>query len=978
MGERSILARLEARGRKAPRVLLRGAAGEAASGTRGRYEILGLLAEGGSGEVLRGRDVDLGRDVALKVLRDAKDPERVRRFVDEAQITGQLQHPGVVPLYELGLGEDGRPFLAMKLVKGRTLSALMRSPEGGRHRLLQVFERVCRTVAYAHERGVVHRDLKSSNVMAGSFGEVQVLDWGSARVLPRGGVADERRTRIVAGGTGSSSERGAAAYLSPEAALGEEADERSDVFSLGAILCEILSGEPPYAGEPEAVLAQAREARLGGAAARLDACGADAALVALARQCLAPLRRDRPRHAGEVADAVLAHLSEVEERAQRAAVRAEEAQEEAESAEAEAARQVRARRQTVRLGAVVLLALVVAAGGYGLRESRKRESMREAAPGIDVALAEAQARRGEGSWAEARSAARRAALLAEEGDAARRERARRILESIEAEAAEAERDLARRAREEEFLRALDEVRLRSGEDFGMEARTEAHYVETFRERGIDVAGAVAAIGRDWTGIRTELAAAFDAWALRRRVARGDWERVLAIAEALDPDPWRMRLRAAFRASDVEALKELRREASRLPPSTISLLAVSLWSTGAKAEAIETLRAAWHSYPEDFWINCQLGSWLREREPQSSLRYSQVAVALRPGAARAWNCLADARAGCGDHAGAEDAFRMAWRLAPRTTLHAQDLTMHLSSHGRHVEAVAVAREAVRLRPDAGHAHDILGVALHRAGDHDGAIASAREAVRLEPESAVSHANLGTALQEIGDLASAIASHREATRLDPAGALARYNLGNALKVAWDPAGAIEAYRAAIDLDPEYAEAYCNLGHALRMSGHLLDGLVMLRKGHELGARRPDWPYRSQRWIEEVERWVEQGPRWLAEGPTDPRDALAFAEFLGLTGRHAEAVAAYARAFAGEGGLASEDGHRYNAACFAVLAGGAERRAQALEWLRAERAAATDHWLKDPDLAAVRDRIEELPEGERGAWRELWAEVRARVAK
>ncbi len=164
------------------------------SGTR--FRIDGEIARGGMGLVLKGRDPDLGRDVALKVLReDFRDnADMVRRFVEEAQIGGQLQHPGVVPIYEMGTFGDCRPFFSMKLVKGDTLAKLLagrQNPGDGLPRFLSIFESIAQTVAYSHARDVIHRDLKPSNVMVGSFGEVQVMDWGLAKVLPRGGIADD-------------------------------------------------------------------------------------------------------------------------------------------------------------------------------------------------------------------------------------------------------------------------------------------------------------------------------------------------------------------------------------------------------------------------------------------------------------------------------------------------------------------------------------------------------------------------------------------------------------------------------------------------------------------------------------------------------------------------------------------------------------------------------------------------------------------
>jgi serine/threonine protein kinase len=148
------------------------------------------------GAVLRGRDVDLGRDLAVKVLleKHVGRPEVVRRFVEEAQIGGQLQHPGVVPVYDVGrFGE--RPFFTMKLVKGHTLAALLgeRAEAADLPRFLDIALKVAQTLAYAHAKGVIHRDLKPANIMVGAFGEAQVMDWGLAKVLAEGGIADEEK-----------------------------------------------------------------------------------------------------------------------------------------------------------------------------------------------------------------------------------------------------------------------------------------------------------------------------------------------------------------------------------------------------------------------------------------------------------------------------------------------------------------------------------------------------------------------------------------------------------------------------------------------------------------------------------------------------------------------------------------------------------------------------------------------------------------
>ena len=230
----------------------------------GRYPVSGEIARGGMGAILRGHDPNLGRDLAIKVLLDAgRDPEQVRRFVEEAQIGGQLQHPGIVPVYEIGHYADNRPYFTMKLVEGRTLFHLLWERSDPAHdcpRFLGIFQQVCLTIAYAHDHGVIHRDLKPGNIMVGSFGEVLVMDWGLAKVLNRAGQApdpaptpcdrDIRTVRTEVEGPlrrwGPSREL--RRTWPPEQARGENerVDKRADVFALGSILCEILTGQPAY------------------------------------------------------------------------------------------------------------------------------------------------------------------------------------------------------------------------------------------------------------------------------------------------------------------------------------------------------------------------------------------------------------------------------------------------------------------------------------------------------------------------------------------------------------------------------------------------------------------------------------------------------------------------------------------------------------------------------------------------------------
>lgn len=323
-----------------------------------KYQLHGEVARGGMGAILKGRDVDLGRNLAVKVLLEEHrhKPEVVSRFIEEAQIGGQLQHPGIAPVYELGQLPDERPFFSMKFVKGKTLAVILAErtdPKQDRAKLLGIFEQICQTMAYAHSRRVIHRDLKPANIMVGAFGEVQVMDWGLAKVLSNGGVADERRgrdaqlghsliqtirtprdpsqasvgTRSSFGSVGSEthvgSVMGTPAYMPPEQALGEldRLDERCDVFGLGAILSEILTGAPAYVAEDsQETFRMATRGQLDDCFLRLDASDADTTLIELTKECLAPEIANRPRSAGQLSERFSEYLSSVESRLRQAEV----------------------------------------------------------------------------------------------------------------------------------------------------------------------------------------------------------------------------------------------------------------------------------------------------------------------------------------------------------------------------------------------------------------------------------------------------------------------------------------------------------------------------------------------------------------------------------------------------------------------------------------------------------------------------------
>ncbi len=271
-----------------------------------RFLIRDELGRGGMGAVYRGFDRELKREVAIKVSFSNHHSSGAARFHREAEISGQLQHPGIIPVYELGQLADDRSYIAMKLVEGQTLLSLIHSRAGNVAKHLDIFGDICQTMAYAHSRDVIHRDLKPENIMVGKFGEVQVMDWGLSRNLTNDSHAEKKLDHsagefILPGETLAGDVLGTPAYLAPEQACGDRADKRTDVFAMGGILYEILTGKPPFdAPTVTAALQQSLANDLEKAFERLDQTTTDETLVELVKSCLNADINQRPADAQEV------------------------------------------------------------------------------------------------------------------------------------------------------------------------------------------------------------------------------------------------------------------------------------------------------------------------------------------------------------------------------------------------------------------------------------------------------------------------------------------------------------------------------------------------------------------------------------------------------------------------------------------------------------------------------------------------------
>ncbi|MDB5352154.1 MAG: serine/threonine protein kinase [Planctomycetota bacterium] len=961
------------------------------TGRMGRYQILGEIARGGMGVVLLGRDGELNRDLAVKILLEhhRAKPDLRRRFVEEAQIGGQLQHPGIVPIYDLGTFSDDRPFFAMKLVRGRTLAVLLRertSPKEDLARHLVIFEQISQTIAYAHSKGVVHRDLKPSNVMVGSFGEVQVMDWGLAKVFDPGAADAPSHEPVVSVVRAMASDTdadasvagvvmGTPAYMSREQANGEvhRIDERTDVFGLGSILCEILTGMPAYTGSRGEMIVKAKKGDLTDAIGRLATCGAEPDLIRLATQCLSFYPADRPRDASAVAKALTAHLASVQDRLRASELARVEAQ-----AKAQAERM--RRKFTVALASLILLGGLVGGGSWFsvrlAQEARIAEANRLASDALVLTEAAfAEAKRTDltnlDAWDRACDAAEKAknVVIGLTIKPALRRQVERMHTTVLAEADRLRTEVKRIEANRLLVDKLDDARLRGDGvnliGFDSQAKTAA-YAKVFREAGIDLTilpPREAAVLLASRGSTVRISAALDDWAHDEPdPARKD--ALLEIARTIDPDPFRNQIRKALIARDRATLVALTRDerARMLSATSVVLVADPLAVIGGREEAVEFLSGAQSRYPDDFWINQTLGFHLGQFNPprrDESVRFLTVAVALRPRSPGAHLGLGVALAGSDKKKEATESFRRAIALKPDYGEAHLNLAVVLIGQGQLAEAIQECQEAIKtkprdayayhnlgyaflmqdqkqkaidafrkvleLDPNSSGAYHLLGYALQGQGKAEEAIAAYVASLKLEPENADTHHNLGFLLTGQDRPEEAIAHLLESKRLKPNNRLVYVNLANTLFYQGKREEALDAYKTAVDLDHDYADAYWGLGECLRSQGRYPRALAAFRRAHELGSEQPGWPYPSAEWIRQCERLIAVGDALpaLIKGDAPPRDT-ADRLLLSVVCRdrqlYAAAVRFSSQALADDPSMADDRTarHRYQAACTAILAG------------------------------------------------------------
>jgi serine/threonine-protein kinase len=851
------------------------------------YELLDRVGRGGMGEVFRGRDPALGRDLAVKVLRPELrgNPDAEARFQQEARLTGALQHPNIVPVHSLGRLPDGRLYFSMKMVRGRTLAEILAEGAGADRlpELLGVFEKVCQAVAYAHDKGVIHRDLKPLNVMVGAFGEVQLMDWGLAKVLPSqpvpgshvvapgeggdtvrrawqtGSTADDRRTGVV----------GTPAYMPPEQARGaaDEMDERADVFALGALLCELLTGRPPYAGaSSDAVLRRAAVGDTAEALARLGGCGADAELVALCRECLAAERAGRPRDGRAVAERVRAYQAGVQQRLRQAELERAAAVAREQEARATARAERKARRRARALALTVLLLVVIAGGSVWSvwlyqqqRQARaaevaQRRQQADAAAGLAMGRARLLLGQAKGAplsdagkFREARAAAEEAQELARTGEASDevRQEAAQLAASLQDEAGAAERD-------RRLLAALQEVRgPREGpryrrNDQGLMAElsepgADEQFAAAFRawDPSFDVdalptAAAAARLRGRPKAVVTEVVAALDEWARERRQARppGDWRRPADLAEALDTDPdsKRRELRALLVRDTWRTERALSALSMALRPVMVPFDA----GIGEDRSRLRQLVAETDPATEPVLGLLTLAGTLQIAGDQSAaVGLLREAVRAQPGQVVLYHALGQLLEGQGRWDEAARCYAAARAL--RTELGEALANAEVRS-GRVPEGLALYERLVARAGDNPWLHHRRGHTLSEHGRFAEAEAPFREALRLKPDFPEAHNDLGYTLLGLSRWAEAEASLHEAIRLKPDFPQAYDNLGIALHRQGRFREAEAAFRQVLGLLSDSPEAHYNLGVALHAQGRDKEAEASWREALRL---QPDLP-------------------------------------------------------------------------------------------------------------------------------------------